>query len=194
MATRARSMSDSTTTRSRSGSTRVTNDHEEIRCWAEERGARAARVPGTDILRLDFPGYTGDDTLEHISWEEFFTILDRNNLALLHQEKTTRGERSNFNKLIDRGTGQATATRRRSQRTQGRTRRSTTQARSRRRSSQSSARGSARGKSSSRRAGSRRAASRRVASIGRRSRGTSARARKSSRARSSSRRSQRRAA
>lgn len=83
-------------------------DHEEIRNWAEERGAHPACVRGTGkkgdvgMIRLDFPGYTGDDKLQPISWDEWFDRFDENGLALVFQEKTAGGERSNFNKLVSR--------------------------------------------------------------------------------------------
>jgi hypothetical protein len=86
----------------------VTTDHETIRKWAEARGAKPARVKGTGskndpgVLRLDFPGYTGEDTLEEISWEEFFDKFDKEKLAFVYQEETAAGERSNFNKLVSR--------------------------------------------------------------------------------------------
>jgi len=86
----------------------VTVDHEAIKQWAEERGAHPACVRGTGdkgdigILRLDFPGYTGADKLEEISWEDFFNKFDERGLALLYQESTARGQKSNFNKLITR--------------------------------------------------------------------------------------------
>src|SRR5438067_11235347 len=76
---------------------RVTTDHNEIRRWAEERGARPACVRGTGgnddvgILRLDFPGYSGQDSLQHIEWDEFFEKFDEQGLALLHQESTAGG-------------------------------------------------------------------------------------------------------
>jgi hypothetical protein len=95
--------------------TRVLTDHEEIRRWAEERGAQPARVKGTGgdgdvgMIRLDFPGYTGEESLEPISWDEWFRKFDESNLALLVQDETARGERSNFNKLIGRETAQARA-------------------------------------------------------------------------------------
>src|SRR5690348_17523704 len=91
---------------------RVSSDHEEIRRWAEERGARPACVRGTGsnddvgILRLDFPGYSGQQSLQHIDWEEFFEKFDERGLALLFQEATAGGEKSNFNKLISRETQQ----------------------------------------------------------------------------------------
>ena len=54
------------------------------------------------LLRLDFPGYTGSQTLEPIGWNEFFKQFDKNGLALVYQEKTAQGKKSNFNKLVSR--------------------------------------------------------------------------------------------
>jgi hypothetical protein len=53
-------------------------------------------------LRIDFPGFSGAQSLEQISWEEFFEKFDEQDLAFLYQETTARGLRSNFNKLIKR--------------------------------------------------------------------------------------------
>src|SRR5437879_2261558 len=89
---------------------RVLTDHEEIRKWVEERGGSPARVKGTGgdgdvgMLRIDFPGYSGEGSFEHISWDEFFQKFDENGLALLVQDETASGERSNFNKLVSRET------------------------------------------------------------------------------------------
>jgi hypothetical protein len=86
----------------------VTTDHDEIRRWVEERGGHPARVKDTEsknspgLLRIDYPGYSGGDSLEAISWDEFFTGFDENNLAFLYQEKTKDGKESRFSKLIDR--------------------------------------------------------------------------------------------
>lgn len=95
-------------------------DHDEIRRWAEERGARPACVRGTGrkggvgMIRLDLPGFTGEESLEQISWDEWFRQFEENRLALLVQEETARGQRSNFNKLISReaAEGQVTSRRR----------------------------------------------------------------------------------
>ena len=98
---------------------RTLNDHEEIRTWAEERNAQPACVRGTGdkgdigILRLDFPGYTGEDKLQPISWEKFFEKFDERNLSLLVQDKTARGQKSNFNKIVSRETAQAGSSSRR---------------------------------------------------------------------------------
>jgi hypothetical protein len=87
---------------------KTTTNHEEIRKWAAARGATPAHVKGTGgaddpgILRLDFPGYSGNGKLEEISWEEFFEKFDEQDLALVYQEKTADGEKSNFNKLVSR--------------------------------------------------------------------------------------------
>lgn len=94
-------------------STKTTTDHQEIRRWAEERSGKPACVKGTGsgtdigIIRLDFPGYSGQESLEPISWDDFFRKFDRENLALLYQEETADGEKSHFNKLVSRETAQA---------------------------------------------------------------------------------------
>lgn len=87
---------------------KTTTDHEEIRRWADQRGAKPATVRGTEqgdevgIIRLDFPGYSGEGRLEEISWEQFFEKFEESGLALVYQEQTADGERSNFNKLVRR--------------------------------------------------------------------------------------------
>ena len=86
-------------------------DHEQIRQWAEQRGARPACVKGTGgrrgaadtrMIRLDFPGFSGAESLQPISWDEWFRQFDENHLALIVQERTSRGQKSNFNKLVSR--------------------------------------------------------------------------------------------
>ena len=81
---------------------KVTTDQEEIRQWVEERGGHPARVKGTDVLRIDYPGFSGEDRLEEITWGEFFEAFEENNLAFLYQEKTKDGKQSRFSKLVDR--------------------------------------------------------------------------------------------
>ncbi|MDB6009045.1 MAG: hypothetical protein JWL65_1295 [Gammaproteobacteria bacterium] len=89
---------------------RELTDHDEIRRWAESRGAKPTCVKGTEdesgtcLLRLDFPGYSGEDSLQPISWEQWFRVLDERKLALIVQERTADGEPSNFNKLVSRKT------------------------------------------------------------------------------------------
>jgi hypothetical protein len=91
-----------------SASSRTLTDHDEIRQWAEERDAKPARVEGTGngddigMIRLDFPGYSGEGSLEEISWDEWFDKFDERNLVLLVQDETASGEQSNFNKLVSR--------------------------------------------------------------------------------------------
>ena len=94
---------------------KVTTDHDEIREWAQARGGRPAAVRRTHskdnvgIIRIEFPDAPNarDDALEEISWEEFFEKFDESNLALLYQEETASGQRSNFNKLVGRETAEA---------------------------------------------------------------------------------------
>jgi hypothetical protein len=90
-----------------SAETKTTTDHKEIKKWAEERGGWPAKVKGIEdnnggILRIDFPGFSGEETLETISWNEFFQIFDENNLKFLYQEKLTTGEESRFFKFVGR--------------------------------------------------------------------------------------------
>jgi hypothetical protein len=87
-----------------------TTDHEFIKAWAEERGAKPTAVKGTGggddvgMIRLDFPGFSGEGKLEPISWDEWFEKFDEADLALLYQEETAGGQKSNFNKLVKRST------------------------------------------------------------------------------------------
>src|SRR6202035_5160267 len=59
--------------------------------------------------RIEFPNAPNakDDNLEEITWDEFFEKFDESNLALLYQEETASGQRSNFNKLVGRETAEA---------------------------------------------------------------------------------------
>jgi hypothetical protein len=88
----------------------VTVDHSFIRRWAEQRGAHPAAVKRTakdgdpGIIRLDFPGYSGEDSLTEISWDDFFEKFEEKQLAFVYQEQTADGEVSNFNKLVSRAT------------------------------------------------------------------------------------------
>jgi hypothetical protein len=89
-------------------SSRVLTDHDEIRRWAEERDARPSAVQKTHtddnvgIIRLDFPGYSGENSLEEIEWDEWFDKFDDNNLVLIVQDQIAEGETSNFNKIVSR--------------------------------------------------------------------------------------------
>jgi len=93
-----------------SSKSRVLTDPEEIRRWAEERGARPACVKGTGgggdvgMIRLDFPGFSGEESLQRISWDDWFEELEEKNLALVVQDTTADGKKSNFNKIVSRET------------------------------------------------------------------------------------------
>ncbi|HEX5429802.1 MAG TPA: hypothetical protein VFX17_01840 [Patescibacteria group bacterium] len=86
---------------------KTTTEHDEIKRWAEERNGKPARVKGTGsgqdegILRINFPGYA-EESLEDISWDEFFDEFDNKNLAFLYQDQTADGQTSRFFKLIER--------------------------------------------------------------------------------------------
>lgn len=95
---------------------KFTTDHDFIRRWAEARGGKPAAVRSTGrgkddagIIRLEFPGapHAKEESLEAITWEEFFDKFEESKLALLYQEETAHGEKSNFNKLVGRDTAEA---------------------------------------------------------------------------------------
>jgi hypothetical protein len=81
---------------------RRTIDHEEIKKWVTQHGGHAATVKRTHtkkdpgLLRIDFPGYSGEDTLEEIPWEDWFEKFEEQGLAFLYQPDTR------FNKLVRR--------------------------------------------------------------------------------------------
>lgn len=84
-------------------SSNTTTRHEDIRKWAEARDGRPAKVDTGGkggILRIDFG--EPEDSLEEISWEEFFQIFDENKLAFLYQDETSDGGKSRFNKFVNR--------------------------------------------------------------------------------------------
>jgi hemerythrin superfamily protein len=83
---------------------RATIDHDTIREWVEERDGCPAHVKGTaadgdpGILRIDYTGFSGTESLEPISWDEFFEAFDANELAFLYQDD----DDSRFSKLVSR--------------------------------------------------------------------------------------------
>lgn len=83
---------------------KTTTNHQTIREWAEERDGTPSMVKdtrnnGSGVLRIDFDGK--EDSLEEISWDQFFDVFDENNLAFLYQEETN-GSKSRFFKLVER--------------------------------------------------------------------------------------------
>lgn len=86
----------------------ILTKHEEIRQWAEARGGSPARVKATGgkddagIIRIDFPGYSGEQSLEHISWDEWFEKFEEKELALVVENQPPEGDKSHFNKLVNR--------------------------------------------------------------------------------------------
>jgi hypothetical protein len=54
------------------------------------------------LLRVDFPGYRKTDSLQEISWEDFFKKFDEKQLSFLYQETMKDGSESRFFKLIRR--------------------------------------------------------------------------------------------
>jgi hypothetical protein len=84
-------------------------DHDEIRAWVEARKGVPATVKGTEraveesgILRIAFPEYSEESSLDQITWEEFFHKFEESKLAFLYQEQTKEGAQSRFFKFVRR--------------------------------------------------------------------------------------------
>ncbi len=83
---------------------KTTVNHEFIKQWVEERGGTPSQVKGTGtpeepgLLRIDYPGFSGEDSLEPVEWEAFFAAFEAKELAFLYQDE---GE-SRFSKFISR--------------------------------------------------------------------------------------------
>jgi Rho termination factor, N-terminal domain len=79
----------------RQGRSLATTSHEVIRAWAEARNGVPATVEGTEhgdhlgVLRLDFGG--DSDSLEHVSWDEWFATFDVRKLNFIYQEERKDG-------------------------------------------------------------------------------------------------------
>ncbi|MDB9526299.1 hypothetical protein PN498_09905 [Oscillatoria sp. CS-180] len=87
---------------------KTTTDHDTIKQWVESRNGFPATVKSTKeegepgLLRIDFPDYSGEDSLERIEWDEFFDKFEESSLAFLYQEELKSGEESRFCKLVSR--------------------------------------------------------------------------------------------
>lgn len=83
-----------------------TRDHSTIRNWVEKRGGFPATVKETmkgdhpGLLRIDFPDYSGEGTLERIEWDDFFEKFDKEHLDFLYQDETAQGKTSRFCKFV----------------------------------------------------------------------------------------------
>lgn len=95
------------------GEANLTTDHDKIKKWIEDRGGKPSTVKSTKnttetgILGIDFPGYSGEESLQEISWEEFFKKFDKENLAFLYQDELKSGEESRFFKLVNKNSEEA---------------------------------------------------------------------------------------
>jgi hypothetical protein len=88
-------------------SAKTTTNHDEIRRWVEKRGGHPAVVAATEnnkrpggLLRIDYdePGGNDDDRLHRITWNEFFDIFDKNDIAFLYDPE---GD-SRFSKFVQK--------------------------------------------------------------------------------------------
>jgi hypothetical protein len=82
----------------------ATTDHEVIRHWIEThrghpsvvRATEGTRAGSAGLLRVDFE--PAEDSLEEISWDDFFATFESNSLAFLYQDE----KQSRFHKFVSR--------------------------------------------------------------------------------------------
>jgi hypothetical protein len=82
----------------------ATTDHQAIRRWIEThnghpsvvRATQGRRKESAGLLRVDFG--TPEESLEEISWDDFFDTFEQNNLAFLYQDEKD----SRFHKFVNR--------------------------------------------------------------------------------------------
>ncbi|GAB3857221.1 hypothetical protein GCM10029963_54930 [Micromonospora andamanensis] len=86
----------------RPGRSLVTTNHDVIRRWARERGAKPATIGGTEregragVLTFNIPGYRESSRIREITWDEWFHTFDMRRLNLIYQEQLRDGRQSNF--------------------------------------------------------------------------------------------------
>jgi hypothetical protein len=83
---------------------KTTTDHDEIRRWAEARGGKPTAVKGTargkrdpGMIRIDFPGYSGEGKLVPISWDKWFETKSANKSS--KPAKSAKSRKSRKEKL-----------------------------------------------------------------------------------------------
>ena len=81
-----------------------TTDHQEIKRWVEAHDGVPTIIEDTEsgegegVLRIHFPKASSDDQFKEISWDNFFEIFDKKQLAFLYQDEPD----STFHKLVSR--------------------------------------------------------------------------------------------
>lgn len=55
-----------------------------------------------EFCGLISPAIRGEDTLEEISWDDWYKTFEDRKLAFLYQEETAGGKESRFFKLVNR--------------------------------------------------------------------------------------------
>jgi hypothetical protein len=90
--------------------TQTLTDHDSIKRWAREHGARPALVKGTardkdaNALQLAMEGTSQEGRLEPIDWDAWFQRFDENGLALIVDDSAGA---ASANKLVPRGSATA---------------------------------------------------------------------------------------
>jgi hypothetical protein len=87
---------------------KTTINHDEIRAWIEARNGTPAALASTanndepGVLRVLFQEQESGNSLEKISWDDFFKKFEEEKLAFLYQDETKDGKTSRFFKFVQR--------------------------------------------------------------------------------------------
>jgi hypothetical protein len=94
-------------------SAKTTTNHDEVREFIEFLNGKPAAVRGTSdasgqaVLQIDL---MNDNSLDHLGWDEFFQLFDKNNLALRYVEPNNDGKIPQMFEFVQRGTDNAAGT------------------------------------------------------------------------------------
>ena len=85
----------------------TTTNFNEIKEWAEARDGKPGKVKNVGKgkgreFSDRFPRYSGEDTLEEITWDEWYKIFKGEKLEFLYQDETADGKQSWFFKLVNK--------------------------------------------------------------------------------------------
>lgn len=84
------------------GQSLVTKSHDVILAWAAQRKCVPSTIRGTwhngnpGVLRFDFPDFGSHESLEHVTWQQWFDTFDERQLVMIYQDTMKNGHLSNF--------------------------------------------------------------------------------------------------
>lgn len=86
---------------------KITHDHKEILSWVMYRGGVPIIIESesddpTKVLRINFPGERRGRGTKKAKWDDFFNVMDKEEINFLFQDKTPEGDTSLYYKFVNR--------------------------------------------------------------------------------------------